>query len=308
MSYIMADQPKKKKFVIIRTDSKGVKHKSKESLEKAEAKYKAEAKAKKEAKKKAKQPLPKPAFKKSGVKEDMKKVGKANPRPPNVNSGQTRCYIRYNNQGRPYRICDDGKPKAGHPKPPDQITPLITPQEFLEERGKAYHELTDGQVREYHRLDMANRRKEEAQIKGDKGEERVEKWRAEKKQERLDWKNTRIAELEKIKQTKTKVKKKLRDEIKAELKKEFAMGVKQKIEDKDTTQRQKLALRLSKVMDDLKDVNDYLDNNPSSHPQYEKNIKLQIQLQTQKSELQKSLNNEKKDAKENKKVLVDFSM
>lgn len=93
--------------------------------------------------------------------QQMNKVKKAQPRPANSNEGNVRCYIRYNNQGNPYRICDGGEPKDGFPKPPSQITAPITPQAFMEHLDKTYIELTDGQRGEYHRLDMANRRLEE---------------------------------------------------------------------------------------------------------------------------------------------------
>lgn len=86
---------------------------------------------------------------------DMTKVGKAQPRPINNNPNNVRCYMRYNNQGNIYRVCDSGgKPK----KPPAQITKPISVQEFLDKLGKSYGELTDGQRNEYHRIDMANRR------------------------------------------------------------------------------------------------------------------------------------------------------
>ena len=68
----------------------------------------------------------------------MNKVKKAQPRPANSNEGNVRCYIRYNNQGNPYRICDGGEPKDGFPKPPSQITAPITPQAFMEHLDKTY--------------------------------------------------------------------------------------------------------------------------------------------------------------------------
>ena len=97
--------------------------------------------------------------KQAGVKgKDMTKVGKAQPRPRNDNPNNVRCFIRYNNQGNPYRICSGNEPTKGFPKPPDQITPPIPVEEFLDKLGKTYGELTEGQRREYHRIDMANRR------------------------------------------------------------------------------------------------------------------------------------------------------
>mgnify|MGYP003149477470 CR=1 FL=1 len=93
--------------------------------------------------------------------QNMNKISKANPRPPNNNPQGLRCFIRYNNQGRPYRICDEGNAKTKAIKPKSQITPVITPQQFLKDIDKTYIELTENQRNEYHRLDMANRRQEE---------------------------------------------------------------------------------------------------------------------------------------------------
>tara|TARA_R100001086_G_scaffold243116_1_gene171613 strand:- start:11626 stop:12537 length:912 start_codon:yes stop_codon:yes gene_type:complete len=92
---------------------------------------------------------------------NMNKVKKAQPRPPNNNPQGLRCFIRYNNQGRPYRICDEGNEKTKAKKPPSQITPHISPQQFLQDIDKTYIELTENQRNEYHRLDMAKRRAEE---------------------------------------------------------------------------------------------------------------------------------------------------
>ena len=90
---------------------------------------------------------------------NMKNVGKAQPRPSNNNPNNVRCFMRYNNQGNPYRVCSSGGDSKG--KPPAQITKPIPVDEFLDKLGRTYGELTAGQQREYHRLDMANRRFEE---------------------------------------------------------------------------------------------------------------------------------------------------
>lgn len=89
-------------------------------------------------------------------KPNMNKVGKAQPRPANSNPNNVRCYMRYNNQGSIYRICNDGSTSSSKPKA--QITAPISVDAFMNNLGKTYGELTDGQAREYHRLDMANRR------------------------------------------------------------------------------------------------------------------------------------------------------
>ena len=92
-------------------------------------------------------------------KPNMNKVGKAQPRPANSNPNNVRCFMRYNNQGNIYRVCDSGG--KNQDKPIAQITKPISVNEFLNKIGKSYGELTDGQAREYHRLDMANRRFQE---------------------------------------------------------------------------------------------------------------------------------------------------
>lgn len=89
---------------------------------------------------------------------NMQKIGKAQPRPRNDNPNDVRCFIRYNNQGNPYRICAKKSAGTDPKQPPAQITPPIPVNEFLDKLGKTYGELTEGQRREYHRIDMANRR------------------------------------------------------------------------------------------------------------------------------------------------------
>ena len=86
---------------------------------------------------------------------NMKNVSITKPRPANNNPQGVRCFMRYNNQGNPYRICSSGGDTS---KPPAQLTQPIPVKEFLDKLGKSYAELTEGQRREYHRIDMANRR------------------------------------------------------------------------------------------------------------------------------------------------------
>lgn len=123
----------------------------------------------------------------SQVKQPSLAVGKgknarANPRPPNINKDGVRCFIRYNNMGVPYRICSANEGKKGHKKPPAQITPQISPEEFANKHG-GYSNLTDNQVREYHRLDMRERRAEEQKAK-EKGEKFIKQFREERKRQR----------------------------------------------------------------------------------------------------------------------------
>ena len=93
--------------------------------------------------------------KQSGNTQNIGVISKAIPRPKNNNPNDVRCFIRYNNQGNPYRICSAGGKSK---EPPAQITPPIPVEEFLNKLGRTYGELTEGQRREYHRIDMANRR------------------------------------------------------------------------------------------------------------------------------------------------------
>ena len=122
----------------------------------------------------------------SQVKQPSLGVGKgssakANPRPPNINKDGVRCFIRYNNMGVPYRICNDAKGKKPQ-KPPAQITPQISPDEFANKHG-GYSNLTESQVREYHRLDMRERREEEYKAR-EKGEKFIKQFREERKRQR----------------------------------------------------------------------------------------------------------------------------
>ena len=96
----------------------------------------------------------------AGNTQNIGVISKAKPRPKNNNPNDVRCFIRYNNQGNPYRICSSGGDNIKD-KPPAQITAPIPVEEFLNKLGRTYGELTEGQTREYHRIDMANRRFEE---------------------------------------------------------------------------------------------------------------------------------------------------
>lgn len=103
--------------------------------------------------------------KKAGKDEDdakkiTKKLRKAKGTGGGNDSG-VRCYIRYNNRGNPYRICDDGKNPANKKKPPSVITPAISPEEFADKFG-GYANLSKEQQRTYHRLYMRRVRKEES--------------------------------------------------------------------------------------------------------------------------------------------------
>lgn len=138
-------------------------------------------------KKRARKKVKKLQEKASGDKPPSLKVGtgsnaKANPQPPNINPGNVRCFIRYNNMGTPYRICSDNEGKKPPKKPPSQITPQISPEEFATKHG-GYSNLTDNQRREYHRLDMRERRGEEMKAR-EKGEKFIKEFREERKRQR----------------------------------------------------------------------------------------------------------------------------
>ena len=84
--------------------------------------------------------------------------------------------------GTPYRICSGNEPKAGFKKPKSQITPQISPEAFSKRHG-GYANLTDNQRREYHRLDMRERRADEYEAR-DKGEKFIKQFREERKRQR----------------------------------------------------------------------------------------------------------------------------
>lgn len=73
-----------------------------------------------------------------------------------------KCWWRYNNQGGRYKTCEINQYKKGKGKAPKEVS-RITPEEFIEKIGKDYSDLSKAQKNEYHRLDMAERRKEERQ-------------------------------------------------------------------------------------------------------------------------------------------------
>lgn len=81
-------------------------------------------------------------------------------------SNKPKCFTRYNNSGGKYVICDvpwdESKRKTKDKK---DVKVLITPEEFIERVGKdGYTQLSKAQQREYHRLDMANRRKQDKEL------------------------------------------------------------------------------------------------------------------------------------------------
>ena len=77
-------------------------------------------------------------------------------------SEEGKCWWRYTNQGARYKTCAINQKKAGKPKVPKEVNRL-TPEQFVEKIGIDYSKMKKPQRNEYHRLDMAERRKEERQ-------------------------------------------------------------------------------------------------------------------------------------------------
>lgn len=115
------------------------------------------------------------------------------------NKDGVRCYIRYNNAGNPYRICNDKKGKEPR-KPKSKITPPMDASEFAEKYG-GYSNLSKEQERTYHRLYMAAMREEERKLE-DGGEEFKQLVSATKQ------KKKEVKRLEKLEKEKQKIERK----------------------------------------------------------------------------------------------------
>tara|TARA_R110002012_G_scaffold24851_1_gene82601 strand:+ start:10819 stop:11130 length:312 start_codon:yes stop_codon:yes gene_type:complete len=74
-----------------------------------------------------------------------------------------KCWWRYNNQGGRYKTCEINQYKKGAGRKPKEVV-RITPEEFVEKLGVDYSKMKKAQRNEYHRLDMAQRRKEEREV------------------------------------------------------------------------------------------------------------------------------------------------
>ena len=208
-----------------------------------------------------------------------------------------KCHTRYNNQGGKYTTCNDNDAdpsKAPAPKPP-----LITVDAFLQQQGVGYSELTPGQKRAYHRIDMANRRKQERTAIAN-GQAGITQFKKEKRAEREKWKQTKGTIMSGL-----KVKNKsLKDRIK-ELEASIDSGtaqlkVKQQKQNEEITDAQKVLNKnqseMLKLMDRMKVVNDFLDNQSDNHKDYDKIQKEQVALQSKITGL----------TKENKKLVKDI--
>tara|TARA_R110000772_G_scaffold37527_3_gene89082 strand:+ start:345 stop:782 length:438 start_codon:yes stop_codon:yes gene_type:complete len=75
------------------------------------------------------------------------------------NTEEPKCWWRYNNQGGKYMTCNytqEGANYKRNPRPTPR--PRITPEQFVEQEGTDYSDMSKAQKNEYHRLDMAQRR------------------------------------------------------------------------------------------------------------------------------------------------------
>tara|TARA_R110000803_G_scaffold70074_3_gene132784 strand:- start:2526 stop:3020 length:495 start_codon:yes stop_codon:yes gene_type:complete len=75
---------------------------------------------------------------------------------------KAKCFTRYNSSGNPYTICADKEWSESDRKNkgPQVYKDYITPEQFIDKLGKSgYTDLTQGQRKEYHRLDMGIRRR-----------------------------------------------------------------------------------------------------------------------------------------------------
>ena len=75
-------------------------------------------------------------------------------------SEEPKCWWRYNNSGGRYKTCEINQYKKGEGKPVKEVV-RITPEQFVEQLGIDYSDMKKPQRHEYHRLDMAERRKDE---------------------------------------------------------------------------------------------------------------------------------------------------
>lgn len=122
-------------------------------------------------------------------------------------SNKPKCFTRYNNSGNPYTICADKEWKQSDRKDKKPSEPLISVEQFLDKLNKTYSQLSKNQRQEYHRIDMANRRKKEALLTK-KAIKDLSKVKAELKQEKKQ-------ELDKLKKSFMKKKTKAQKDLSA---------------------------------------------------------------------------------------------
>jgi hypothetical protein len=75
-----------------------------------------------------------------------------------------KCWWRYNNMGGRYKTCEANQYQKGNRSAPPREVRRLSPEQFVDKTGVDYSDMTKAQKNEYHRLDMAQRRKEERQV------------------------------------------------------------------------------------------------------------------------------------------------
>ena len=73
------------------------------------------------------------------------------------NKETPKCWWRYNNQGGKYKTCNYIQEGSNYKR--IVRGPKITPEQYVEQEGVDYSDMSKAQVNEYHRLDMIQRRK-----------------------------------------------------------------------------------------------------------------------------------------------------
>ena len=73
------------------------------------------------------------------------------------NKKDPKCWWRYNSQGGRYKTCNYLQEGSNYKR--IVRGPKITPEQYTEQEGVDYSDMTKAQVNEYHRLDMIQRRK-----------------------------------------------------------------------------------------------------------------------------------------------------
>jgi hypothetical protein len=74
-----------------------------------------------------------------------------------------KCWWRYTNNGGRYKTCEANQYVKGNRSAPPREASRLTPDQFVNKVGIDYTDMNKAQKNEYHRLDMALRRKGERQ-------------------------------------------------------------------------------------------------------------------------------------------------
>ena len=73
------------------------------------------------------------------------------------NTKDPKCWFRYNSKGGKYMTCNYKQEGSNYTR--IRRGPKITPEQYTEQEGVDYSDMSKAQVNEYHRLDMIQRRK-----------------------------------------------------------------------------------------------------------------------------------------------------